>query len=188
MKPEMKTLPDYLAPDLDIVSIGINPSPVSVELGFPFASTRNRFWRVLNNSNLVAASRPPSIQGMHQLLKIDRIGFTDLVKRPTKSANDLNAADFRAGAATLQKKLTQYRPKIIWFQGMTAVKPYFKYVAPNAGGEVRWGRNPTMHGNYEVFVSPNPSSANAAFSEQDLLNYFNQLADLRMTQGKGGAS
>jgi len=41
MKP--KTLPDHLAPGLDIVSIGINPSRYSVERGFYFARPGNRF-------------------------------------------------------------------------------------------------------------------------------------------------
>lgn len=175
----MKTLADYLAPDLEIISVGINPSPISVECGFPFANNRNRFWQVLNKSNLVVNSRKPSIQGMRELLTIDCIGFTDLVKRPTKSASELKAADFRQGALVLQKKLRRFRPKIIWFQGMMAAKPYFRHVEPDKRIGLEWGRLVNYAGDYEIFISPNPSSANATFSEQDLLGYFNQLASLK---------
>ena len=52
----MKTLPDYLRPGLDIVSIGINPSLPSVREGYYFANPRNRFWRALNASGLLFGS------------------------------------------------------------------------------------------------------------------------------------
>ena len=38
----MKTLPDYLAPGLDIVFVGINPGRYSAEVGHYFATSRNR--------------------------------------------------------------------------------------------------------------------------------------------------
>ena len=55
----MKTLPDYLKNNLDIVLVGLNPSQVSVERGHYFANPRNRFWRAFNQSGLVAKSPCP---------------------------------------------------------------------------------------------------------------------------------
>ena len=49
----METLPDYLAPGLDIVFIGLNPSTISVLAGHYFANPRNRFWTAFNQSGLV---------------------------------------------------------------------------------------------------------------------------------------
>ena len=49
----MDTLKDYLDYNLEILSIGLNPSTVSVERGYYFANPRNRFWRALNASGLV---------------------------------------------------------------------------------------------------------------------------------------
>ena len=87
----MKTLPDYLRPGLDIVSIGINPSLPSVERGFYFANPRNRFWRALNASRLVDVPLDPGMASQQQMMIEFGIGFTDLVKRPSASAKALKA-------------------------------------------------------------------------------------------------
>ncbi len=50
----MKTLPDYLAPRLDIVFVGLNPGLSSVKVGHYFATPRNRFWKAVNRSGLLA--------------------------------------------------------------------------------------------------------------------------------------
>ena len=52
--PNMKTLPDYLAPGLDIIFVGINPGSYSAQVGHYFAGPRNRFWPAINRSG------PPS--------------------------------------------------------------------------------------------------------------------------------
>ena len=174
-----KTLPDYLAEGLDIISIGINPSPSSVQKGYPFASPRNRFWPVLNRSNLLSAERKPSIRAMKALLEIERIGFTDIVKKPTKSASELRSVDFKRGAHDLLNKLDQFRPRIIWFQGMTVARYFFKYAGRDAALDIQWGRLREQCGEPYYFVSPNPSSANAAFTISDLVGYFNELATLK---------
>jgi TDG/mug DNA glycosylase family protein len=88
----MKTLPDYLRPGLRIVSIGLNPSLPSVEAGFYFANPRNRFWRALNRSGLAAGPVTPSVKAMEILFERDDIGFTDVVKRPTRGGAELRAA------------------------------------------------------------------------------------------------
>ena len=77
------TLPDYLRPGLDIVSIGLNPSLPSVRLGYYFANPRNRFWRALNASGLVPVALEPGVEAMELMLRHYGIGFTDVVKRPT---------------------------------------------------------------------------------------------------------
>lgn len=174
-----KTLPDYLAEGLDIVSIGINPSPSSVQKGYPFASTRNRFWPVLNRSNLLSAERAPSIPAMQALLETERIGFTDIVKKPTKSASELRSVDFKQGAHVLLNKLEQYRPRIVWFQGMTVARYFFKYTRQGEAFDIQWGRLCEQTGEPFYFISPNPSSANAAFTISDLVGYFNELATLK---------
>ena len=96
MKPE--TLPDYLRPGLDIVSIGLNPSLPSVRAGFYFANPRNRFWRAVNASGLLQAPVQPGVEGMRILFERDGIGFTDVVKRPTAGGSELRAADYRGSA------------------------------------------------------------------------------------------
>ena len=63
----MKTLPDYLDHNLKIVSIGLNPSPVSVKAGYYFANPRNRFWKALNGSRLVDVELQPGEAAMQEL-------------------------------------------------------------------------------------------------------------------------
>ncbi len=46
-------LPDYLAKDLDIVFVGINPGTYSDKVGHYFARKQNLFWTALYESGLV---------------------------------------------------------------------------------------------------------------------------------------
>ena len=132
MKPE--TLPDYLRPGLDIVSIGLNPSLPSVRAGFYFANPRNRFWRAVNASGLLQAPVQPGVEGMRILFERDGIGFTDVVKRPTAGGSELRAADYRAWAPVLKVKLAFVAPRIVWFQGKQACRHYLHYAEGPSNG------------------------------------------------------
>ena len=170
----MKTLPDYLCSGLDIASIGLNPSLPSVRAGFYFANPRNRFWRALQASGLTGLKLEPGREAMDTLLYQCRIGFTDVVKRPTAGARDLRAADFRLWAPRLKRKLLQYQPGIAWFHGKLA---YASYLAHGEGTRqaVDWGLQPRRIGCTRVFVTPNPSPANAAYSLDDLIGWYRRL-------------
>ena len=118
----MNTLPDYLRADLELISIGLNPSLPSVREGFYFANPRNRFWRALNSSGLVGQQLHPGVAAMETLMLDHGIGFTDVVKRPTAGSADLRATDYRHWAPLLQEKLLHYRPVIAWFHGKLAYR------------------------------------------------------------------
>ena len=120
-------LPDRLREGLDIVSIGINPSLYTVERGFNFARRSNRFWPTFNACGLVPQPLEPGIAAVRTLLETYRIGFTDLVARPTARADELTEADYRAGTRTLRRKLMKYRPAIAWFQGVSAFQKYLEH-------------------------------------------------------------
>ncbi|MDH3948956.1 MAG: mismatch-specific DNA-glycosylase [Gammaproteobacteria bacterium] len=174
----LKTLPDYLRPGLDIVSIGINPSLPSVRDGFYFANPRNRFWRALNASGLLPVLVVPGAAAMDLLVSTYGIGFTDVVKRPTANASELRAADYRDWAPILKDKLEQHAPRIAWFQGKQACAHYLKY-AEGMKPALDWGEQPFRLGGTRVFVSPNPSPANAAFSLDELTDWMRRLQALR---------
>ena len=176
---EKKQLPDYLSDDLDIVSIGINPSLHSASSGYPFSSPRNRFWPALNQSKLLSRPVKPSPEVLRELLVSERLGFTDIVKRPTKGISELRALEYREGAKRLHEKLLELRPRIAWFQGMTAARYFYKYVAGVSSVKVSWGEQQEYHFPFLVFVSPNPSPANAVYRFEDLVGYFNQLAEVK---------
>ena len=160
---KLATLPDYLAPALEIVSIGLNPSLPSIREGFYFANPRNRFWRALNGSGLVAEQLVPGVAAMDVLLMRDRIGFTDVVKRPTAGGHDLRAADYREWSPLLLQKLEKFQPMIAWFQGKQAYANYLKY-SEGIKPAIEWGEQPQRIGPARVFLTPNPSPANAAWT------------------------
>lgn len=174
-----KTLPDYLRPDLDIVLIGLNPSPISVKAGYYYANPRNRFWAALNGSRLIDQPLQASVASVQRLFAEYAIGFTDIVKRPTPMGNELRAADFRKGALELQQKLLDYQPAIAWFNGIINFSNYLKY-AESMKMPVSCGVQDHRLGHTRFFVTPNPSPANASYSLQDLIGHYNALADFRL--------
>ena len=167
----MKTLPDYLAHNLDIVFVGLNPGLSSVEAGHYFANKRNRFWPALNASGLLSA--PVESSDDYLLLKVG-IGFTDVVKRPTSGSSDLRAADFRKWSPVLREKLDRYQPLIACFHGATAFRNFLKH---SEGGEntVALGPQRLTIGKTATFVVPNPSPANAVYSLDDIVHWYRNL-------------
>lgn len=171
----MQTLPDLLAPGLRVVSVGLNPSLPSVEAGFYFANPRNRFWAALNASGLLDEVLQPGPQAMRRLFEVHRIGFTDLVKRPTRGAGDLRAADYRSGATGLERRLEPLEPRLLWFHGRVAWGYFLRYTRGVRPSD-EWGLQAARVAGAPVFVTPNPSPANAAFSLDDLTEHYRMLA------------
>jgi len=174
----MNTLADYLGGGLAIVSIGLNPSLRSVEAGFYFANPRNRFWQALNRSGLIAEPLEPARSAMERLFEAYGMGFTDVVKRPTAGGSDLKVPDYRDWAPVLRAKLLRYRPRIAWFHGKMAYRNYLKY-GEGVYGEIAWGEQSGIIGSAHVFVTPNPSPANAAYSLGDLVQWYKRLKRFR---------
>jgi TDG/mug DNA glycosylase family protein len=179
-----ETLPDYLRRGLDIVSVGLNPSLPSVRAGYYFANPRNRFWRALCASGLLppGAALEPGIPAMERLLQQHAIGFTDVVKRPTAGGHDLRAADFREWAPLLQQKLLACAPRIVWFHGKQAYAGYLRH-GEGLAPLIDWGEQSHRLGRSQVFVTPNPSPANAVFSLADLIAWYARLAEFRARAG-----
>ena len=172
---EFETLPDYLRAGLDIVFVGLNPSLPSIRAGRYFANPRNRFWPALNRSGLVARELSPESDA--SLLE-DGIGFTDVVKRPTAQGSGLKAADFARWAPVLESKLQEFQPRIACFHGVTAYNAYLRY-ALGVREKSELGLQPRNIGGTKVFVTPNPSPANAVYSLEDLAGWYRSLGQLR---------
>ncbi len=172
-----QTLPDYLRAGLNIMSIGLNPSLRSVHAGFYFANPRNRFWSALNASGLVPAPLEASAAALEMMLEVYGIGFTDVVKRATAGGSELRASDYRRWAPVLHEKLLRYRPTIAWFHGKMAYGNFVKY-SKHVSLAGPWGEQEHSIDGIRVFVTPNPSPANAAFSLEELIGWYRELARL----------
>ena len=172
---ELVTLPDYLETGLDIVFVGLNPSLPSVAVGHYFANPRNRFWPAFNKSGLVGRELSPE---QDSSLLADGIGFTDVAKRPTAMGSGLKAADFRVWSPVLKDKLLRYQPRIASFHGVTAYNAYLRY-ADDVRENAELGLQQRTIGDTRVFVTPNPSPANATYSLDDLAGWYRRLKRLR---------
>jgi TDG/mug DNA glycosylase family protein len=160
-----KTLPDYLAPGLNTVFVGLNPGRYSVEAGHYFARPQNRFWSALFASGLVTHSVSPEDDA--SLLQ-QGIGFTDLIKRPTRSIDELSRDEYKTGAEVLRRKLIRFQPKVACFVGLTGYKICFN---PHA----IIGLQAEQLGRTDLFVIPSTSSRNARYSLDDVTRCLNEL-------------
>ncbi|SIO60506.1 G/U mismatch-specific uracil-DNA glycosylase [Singulisphaera sp. GP187] len=159
-------LPDVIAKDLRVIFCGINPGLRAATTGHHFAGRSNRFWRVIH----LAGFTPDQIlpENDRSLLEY-RCGLTTAVERPTAGADELSKHEFTANSARLEQKIEQYAPQYVAFLGKAA------YSALSHQREVHWGPQPTAFGGASVWVLPNPSGRNRAFSLDDLVLAYRQL-------------
>jgi len=174
-----RTLPDYLAPNLQLVFIGINPGLYSVERGHYFARKTSRFWPAFSASCLS--------EGMRRGLGVDQltpehdiellrfgIGITDVVKRPSANASELSPAEFKEWAPRLMEKLERYKPRVACFHGLTAFRPFLLFGMEGKRKPVL-GAQPEVISETRLFVVPNPSPANAHFTPKDQAGWYDKL-------------
>ena len=170
-----QTLPDFIDHNLCCLSIGLNPSILSAQRGYYFANPRNRFWRAFNQAGIVDRAIEPSMQAHLELLNEQKLGFTDVVKRPSKMGHELRASDFKQDAPNLRNKVEKYSPQLLWIHGKVAAQKFFQY-AYGFKGELKWGANKLDDlGPINIYISPNPSPANAVFSLEELVNYYQKI-------------
>ena len=175
-----ETLPDLLLPGLDVVFVGINPSVYSAECGRYFARPGNKFWPALSRSVLSARARSglgvDVLTPEHdRLLQGFGIGFTDVVKRPTPSAADLKRSELRDGVAHLLEKLRAFAPRMACFHGITGYRSVHEFLA-GKNVTVSLGLQAAHVGTTRIFLAPNPSGANAHFSRDEQVCWYDALA------------
>jgi double-stranded uracil-DNA glycosylase len=159
-------LPDYLRTGLELVIVGINPGERSAQLGHYYARPGNLFWPLLHESGLVEERLGP-----HDDARLPEfgIGITDVVKRWSRSAGTLRAADFAAGIPVLRAKLERFRPRAIAFNGKTGFERF-------AGRTVQLGPQGETVAGAKIFVLPSTSGLNARLTREQKLGYFEELA------------
>ena len=155
----VRTLPDLLGPGIRLLFVGYNPSLRAARLGHYYAGRNNRFWELLAAGGLtprrLACTEDALLPGMG-------IGVTDLVKRPTRSAAEVTAAEFRTGAIRVRSLVEAFRPAVVAYNG--------KGVYLRAAGIARapWGLQATrLVPGVADFVVPSPSGlARIPFAEK----------------------
>ena len=161
-----KPLPDVIAPDLDVLFCGINPSLMSAARGHHFARPGNRFWPALHLARLTPRRLTPDED--RELLRYG-IGVTNLVDRPTRTAAELGKAELQEGAEALARLVSRYHPRVVAVLGVTAWRTAFERLG------ARLGLQPERVGGAETWVAPNPSGLNAHHQLPDLARCYAEL-------------
>lgn len=159
-------MPDVIAPDLDVLFCGINPGLWSAAVGHHFARPGNRFWKALQASGFSDGLLDPADE--RHLLDLG-LGITNLVRRPTAMASDIDRDELRAGARLVSRTVTRWQPRFVAFLGMTAFRAGFD--RPRAV----LGEQPEALSTARVWLLPNPSGAQARYQLPDLAAAFAEL-------------
>ncbi|WP_150265297.1 mismatch-specific DNA-glycosylase [Paenibacillus tepidiphilus] len=165
----MNEVPDHLDHGLSIVFIGFNPSIRSGESGHHYANPRNNFWRILQGSGLTPRLYHAAEDG--ELLKLG-YGFTNIVARPTRGAEDITREEYAEGRELLRTKLALFRPEIACFVGKGVYTEYSR--RPKA----EWGfqeGEPVVDGVRE-FVAPS-SSGLVRMPMEEIVDIYRRLAE-----------
>ncbi len=160
----MSTLPDYLAPNLEIVFVGINPGAYSARVGHYFARKQNSFWNALSQSGLVPEKLSP--EDDVRIVEFG-LGLTDIVKRSTSNASQLGAAEFVEGGRVLRAKLQALAPRVVCFNGLLGYRNAFDRKAKLGQQEERWATS-------QLFIVPSTSPLNAHY-RGEIVHWFRKL-------------
>lgn len=146
---ELTPIPDHLAPNLDILFVGFNPSIRSSETGYHYANPNNRFWKILYEAGLTPRKYTP--EENHELLELG-YGLTNIVARPTKAAAEITTDEYKEGAAQLKQKIEHYQPKAVCFVGKGV------YLQFSGKKSTHWGKQPdSVIPDVIEFVAPSSS-------------------------------
>jgi TDG/mug DNA glycosylase family protein len=161
-----RTIPDVVAPGLRVLFCGINPGLYSAWSGHHFARPGNRFWPALAASGFTPRRLLPAEQA--ELLAYG-LGITNVVARGSARADELCAAELRAGGRELAAKVTALAPRWLAVLGVSAYRVAF--------GEPRAavGRQERTIGDTGIWVLPNPSGLNAHYQLDQLGDEFAKL-------------
>ncbi|MER6754569.1 G/U mismatch-specific DNA glycosylase [Micromonospora echinofusca] len=161
-----RTIPDVIAPGLDVLFVGINPGLWSAATGWHFARPGNRFWPALHRGGFTPRLLHPSEQDE---LPGYGLGISNMVARASARADELTPAELLEGAEVLTAKVARHRPRWVAVVGVTAYR--IGFARPKAA----FGPQPEPLAGAPLWVLPNPSGLNAHFTPETLGAAFGEL-------------
>ncbi len=160
-----RALPDFVAAGMNLLCCGLNPSLHAADAGVGYVTGSNRFWKALDLAGLSTVDRDP-----RQLLRQDRIGMTDLVKRPTARASELETAEYRDGVDRLERLCRWLRPRAVAVVGLSGWR-----AAVDRQAVTGW--QPRGFGPTPVYVMPSTSGLNARVPLTELAGHLRAAAN-----------
>jgi TDG/mug DNA glycosylase family protein len=145
---------------------GVNPSMFSADVGVGYGRPGNRFWPAVMAAGVVAEDRDPI-----DALVNHGMGMTDFVKRPTRTAAEVTAAEFRAGFARVERLVTWLQPGAVCFVGLSGWRSVVdsKAVA---------GLQPEPIAGRPAYLVPSTSGLNARSGLAELTDHFAAAAEV----------
>lgn len=159
-----RALPDHVGAGMELLCCGLNPSLHAADAGVGYVTRSNRFWRALAAADLATCDR----DARHLLLH-DRVGMTDLVKRPTARADEVTGDEYRAGVYRLDRLCAWLQPGAVAIVGLAGWR-----TAVDRKATVGW--QPRSLGGSPVYVLPSTSGLNARVPLAALANHFRRAA------------
>ena len=161
-----RSLPDTVAPGMRLLVVGLNPSPASADSGVGYHRPGNRFWPAVLAAGVATADRDPR----HALAE-HGLGMTDLVRRTTARADEVDVDEFREGFARVERLCAWLRPRAACFVGLGGWRVVVDRKAVAGVQERTLGGTP-------VYVMPHTSGLNAHSRLDDLTAHLRSAARL----------
>lgn len=167
---DLKPTPDLLLKNMNILFVGFNPSIRSSETGRHFANPTNRFWTILHQAGITDRKYLPTED--RDLLNDYGYGFTNIVLRPTKRADEITRSEYEEGKVVLLKKIKSYQPKIVCYVGKGVYQQF------SGLRKVQWGKqeHSVVPGTID-FVAPS-SSGLVRMKLEDVVEIYSELPRL----------
>ena len=152
------SLPDLVGAGLKLLFVGINPGLWTAATQTHFAHPGNRFYPALRLAGIIDRDldRGEPMSAEDRAYLVGRgIGITNLVNRATARADELFAAELRAGRTRLENFVTVHHPAVVAVAGVTAYRVAF------ADPKAKLGEQTDRVAGAQVWAVPNPSGLNA---------------------------
>lgn len=187
----LKPLVPLLFPGLRCVFIGFNPGIMTAVKGHCYAHPTNLFWKMLYESGCV--DRKVTCYDDVDMPGQYKIGFTDLVSRPTIGIGELSLSELYESVPALENRIAQASPKMICIIGKGIWDNIYKYKHKKAQkrDEFEFGlQKNQVFGNVEyVYVMPSTSGLVAGVAKSVKERLWHELAEFMSStfplEGKG---
>ncbi len=152
------SLPDSVGPGMRVLFCGLNPSVHAARAGVGYVGPGNRFWPAVEQAGLVTRQRDP-----WHALDHDGVGMTDLVKRTTARASEIDRYEFAAGLPRLDRLVAWLEPRVVCVVGLSGWR---------AAVDRRAGTGPAGElGGRPVWLMPSTSGLNTHTTKADLVTH-----------------
>lgn len=160
------TVPDLVAPGLNVVFCGINPGLYTAAIGHHFGRPGNRFWKVIHLAGFTEEQVSPFDE--RSLLDVG-VGITNLVPRATAAASELTPLELREGVQRVEALACKFAPRYVAFLGMLA------YRGATGRRNAALGLQPERMCESRLWLLPNPSGLQARYQMPELVELFSEL-------------